>query len=89
MFTPLSAIIKHRVHSEMATLKLSKKDTDNLPNRSQLKVDSVLLESRQNYNELMDAILAINETLRDIKTKLEAKPDSGDVEFNAGSINKI
>ena len=73
----------------MATLKLSKKDTDNLPNRSQLKVDHVLLESRQNYNELMDAILAINETLRDIKNKLEAKPDGDSVQFNAESITKI
>lgn len=72
----------------MAELNLKKKDLSQLPDKA--KVLDVLKEAWADYNGLVDAMLAINDTLRQINTKLSENPDIvQSVEFNATSIKDV
>ena len=74
----------------MAELNLEKKDTENIPERSQLKITEVLREARSNHNELVDALYSINAVLIEINTKLAENPALAEsVEFNAESIKDV
>ena len=70
----------------MAELTLSKKDTRDIPGRHHLKLEQVLVESRENYNEIVDAIQAMNTVLNDVKLKLDSNPA---FEANATAITEI
>lgn len=70
----------------MADLTLAKKDTINIPARSQLKLEQVLIESRENHNEIVDAIHAMNNVLAEIKLKLDSNPAQ---ESNTAAIVEI
>ena len=73
----------------MATLQLKKKDTENIPNRASIKVVDVLVETRKNYNELMEAIVAINATLSNLEKKLETSPDVASVNLISQGIEDV
>ena len=70
----------------MADINLTTKDTQNIPARSQLKLEQVLIESRENFNEIVGAIHAMNDVLADIKQKLDTNPAQ---ESNTAAILKI
>ena len=78
----------------MATINLTKVDT-NVTDGRNVKVVDVLREARKNHNELVDAVLAINDYLRIISDKLDKIPadkiaDFEDsIEFNAGSVKTV
>lgn len=72
----------------MVELNLQKKETENIGRN--IKVADVLLEARNNHNELVEAIMAINATLVQINDKLKENPDIIDsVTFNAQSITDV
>ena len=73
----------------MAELKLKKKDTVNIPGRSHLKVEQVLIESRENFNELVDALTAMNKVLTDINAKLASQPNLDSLNVNIEAITEI
>ena len=73
----------------MAELNLQKKDIDNIPDRG-LKNSDVLKEARSNHDELVDALLSINNTLREITQRLNDNPNlATSIEFNATSIENV
>lgn len=72
----------------MAELNLQKKDSDSIPRT--LKVQDVLKEARLNHNELVDALVSINDVLHEINQKLNDNPDlATSIEFNATSIENV
>ena len=73
----------------MAAIYLNKKDVENIPNRATVKVVDVLVETRKNYNELMDAILAINATLSIMQQKLDSSPDVASVNLISEGIEDV
>lgn len=74
----------------MVELNLQKKDTENIPDGRALKVVEVLREARLNHNELIDAIMSINNVLHDINEKLKDNPNfATSIEFNATSIRNV
>lgn len=82
----------------MVNIQLEKKETDvkNIDNPRNLKVVEVLIEARQNHNELVTAILALNTTLTEINNKLTDLSDHNDIQgitasitFNAETISDV
>ena len=71
----------------MADLHLELKDVKTIPNWGCKKI---LEEARTNHNTLVEAILALNNTLKEISEKLEAQPDlARSIDFNADSIKDV
>ena len=73
----------------MATIELKKKELI-IPEGRSVKVIDVLREARNNHNELVDAISAVNAYLRDISLKLDKIPNiETAIEFNADSFKSV
>lgn len=76
----------------MVILNLVKKDVEKIKDARNIKVVDVLIESRNNYNELVDAINKINTALTDISNKLDKHPvqDLKDgIEYNSTTISDV
>ena len=79
-------------------LELEKKETDakNISNARTLKIVDVLIESRVNHNQLVDAISVLNTTLTEINNKLADLSNHKDfvdltasINFNANTVSDI
>ena len=78
----------------MVILNLVKKDIEKIKDTrpQNIKLVDVLIESRNSYNELVDALTAINTALTDISNKLDKHPveDLKDlILFNAETISDV
>ena len=76
----------------MATLNLVKKDTESIKDTRQIKLVNFLMESRSNYNELVDAFNSINAALTNISNKLDQLPVQDiekSIDFNAETITDV
>ena len=83
----------------MADINLIKKDTQPPKKPREISISDVIVESRINHNELIDALNLINDTLRanslaiqEINKKLSAHPNSdlaAAVEFNSQTLKDM
>lgn len=83
----------------MADITLNKMDTTPPAKPRQIQIADILMESRNNHNDLVDALLSINavvrensEALKELKDKFKSHPNSelaASIEFNAQSIKQL